>query len=163
MSRRLPSVGSGRDGGAKVLVIGYGNPLRRDDGVGPYVAERVARYGLPGVTTCVAHQLQVEMAADLAGCDAAFLVDASAEGPAMSLRRAEPSPEEPSFSHQLTPERLLGLTETLYGRRPSLCVCTVRGQDFGFGSALSGRVFRRAERLARRILRDIKGRAACRA
>lgn len=148
------------DGGAKVLVIGYGNPLRSDDGVGPYVAERVARYSLPGVSTRVAHQLEMEMAAELADCDSAFLVDAAAGGPAVSLRRAEPSLEEPSFSHQLTPERLLGLTEALYGRRPSLCVCTVRGQDFGFGSAMSARVFRRAERLARRILRDIKGRAA---
>ena len=31
------------------LVVGIGNPFRGDDGVGPLVASRVARLGLPGV------------------------------------------------------------------------------------------------------------------
>ena len=39
---------------AGVLVIGYGNTLRQDDGVGPKTAEAIAALNLPGVTatTC---------------------------------------------------------------------------------------------------------------
>jgi hypothetical protein len=33
-----------------VVVIGVGNPYRRDDGVGPAVIERLRRQGLDGVT-----------------------------------------------------------------------------------------------------------------
>ena len=35
---------------AGILVIGYGNTLRGDDGVGPKVAEAVAALALPGVS-----------------------------------------------------------------------------------------------------------------
>ena len=46
----------------EVLVIGYGNTLRQDDGVGPYVAERFEELGLPGVRTLVEAQLSPEHA-----------------------------------------------------------------------------------------------------
>ena len=35
--------------GSKTLVIGYGNTLRSDDGVGRHVALAVSSWGLPGL------------------------------------------------------------------------------------------------------------------
>ena len=47
----------------ELLVIGYGNTLRRDDGVGPKVVEALATENLPGVQPLVCPQLTPEIAA----------------------------------------------------------------------------------------------------
>jgi hypothetical protein len=47
---------------AELLVIGYGNSLRRDDGVGPRVAEAVEALQLPGVRTLTCQLLTPEFA-----------------------------------------------------------------------------------------------------
>ena len=52
------SPAAGRD----FLVIGYGNTLRGDDGVGPRVAEAVGKLNLPGVRTLICQQLSPEHA-----------------------------------------------------------------------------------------------------
>jgi hydrogenase maturation protease len=46
-----------------LLVIGYGNELRSDDGVGPRVARAVAEWRLPGVEAIAVHQLTLELCA----------------------------------------------------------------------------------------------------
>jgi hydrogenase maturation protease len=46
----------------EVLVIGYGNTLRRDDAVGPLSAEEVSRWGRPGVVPLDLAQLLPELA-----------------------------------------------------------------------------------------------------
>ena len=57
-------------GAAKVFVVGYGNPLRGDDGVGQEVAQVLARQrhhlpALAGTDVMSTHQLVPEMALDL--------------------------------------------------------------------------------------------------
>ena len=47
------------------LVIGYGNELRGDDGLGPYIAARVEEQCLPHVRTLTVHQLTPELTAFL--------------------------------------------------------------------------------------------------
>ncbi len=47
-----------------ILVIGYGNSLRSDDGVGPFVAEAVEALRLPGVHTLICQQLSPEQLAE---------------------------------------------------------------------------------------------------
>ena len=42
-----------------ILVIGYGNTLRSDDGVGPHIAQEVAAQGWPSVCSITVHQLNV--------------------------------------------------------------------------------------------------------
>ena len=51
---------------AELLVIGYGNSLRRDDGVGPRVAEAIEELNLPGVRTLVCQLLTPEFADPIA-------------------------------------------------------------------------------------------------
>ena len=52
-------------GGNRVLVIGYGNPGRQDDGLGAAVIERLEALGLEGVTVDADYQLNIEDAADM--------------------------------------------------------------------------------------------------
>ena len=51
---------------ASILVIGYGNTLRRDDAVGCLIADEVACWQRPGVRSMSVAQLTPELAAELA-------------------------------------------------------------------------------------------------
>lgn len=67
----------------RVLVYGYGNPGRRDDGLGPALVRELAARGVadeagPGARVVLesGYQLQVEDAALVAGFDAVIFADA---------------------------------------------------------------------------------------
>ncbi len=121
----------------RVLVIGYGNPLRRDDGVGPRVARHIARWRRPGVTARALHQLTPELAADLAAVSHALFVDAGSSLERIETRRVEPRTQASSLAHTADPGRLLAWTQTLYGRRPEGCLLTIPIDDTDFGVCFS--------------------------
>jgi hydrogenase maturation protease len=120
-----------------VLVIGYGNTLRGDDGIGPAVAEAVAALGLPGVRVIVAHQLAPELAADLAGARVAVFVDAAVRGESVSSVRIEAAEAGAVLTHAADPRGLLALCEAVYGRCPEAHLVTAAGADFDFRDGLS--------------------------
>ena len=105
---------------AGVLVIGYGNPLRGDDGAGRALAERLSGQACDGVRVVACHQLAPELAVDIGTAERVVLVDAStalAPGEVSESRLdplAQGSPAG-SSSHHLTPAALLGLSRELYG------------------------------------------------
>lgn len=125
----------------RVLVVGYGNPGRQDDALGPAAAEAVERLGLPGVRVSVAYQLAIEDAYDAASCDAVLFVDASTCAPEpFSVDAVVPSPEVACFaSHVVRPEFIVGLCRTLYGRAPAATLIGIRGYAFAFGEGLTQR------------------------
>lgn len=117
-----------------ILVIGYGNTLRQDDGVGPYVAEQVAELGIPGVRTLVAAQLNPEHAERVAQARLVVFVDASqAPGRNVGLRPVEPSPTTQLTTHAADPGTVLALARDLYGRRPEAWALTIPASRLGFG------------------------------
>ena len=61
------------------LVIGYGNTLRGDDGVGPHVAEAIGAMRLPEVHTIVCQQLSPEHAAPISLAETVIFVDAAVD------------------------------------------------------------------------------------
>ena len=58
------------------LVIGYGNTLCSDDGVGPVIAQQIARRNLPQVQSLAVHQLTPELASEISKVDVVYFVDA---------------------------------------------------------------------------------------
>jgi hydrogenase maturation protease len=122
----------------KALVIGYGNTLRSDDGVGVWVADRIAALHLPDVDVKTCHQLFPELAADILPYDTVIMIDASADGEPMTVRKSIPLPEHlPPSNHNVSPELLQQLAHEMYGATVDLRVYTVRGESFEFGSMLS--------------------------
>ena len=67
-----------------MLIIGYGNPMRGDDGLGPLAAEYFQqRFGEDGaVAVRTVHQLTPDLAEQLAGTEMAVLIDARQAAPA---------------------------------------------------------------------------------
>ena len=66
---------------ARIVIVGYGNPLRSDDGLGWRVAEELSRrLSPPEVEVIVRHQLTPELADDVRNADAVFFIDAARVG-----------------------------------------------------------------------------------
>lgn len=117
-------------GAGGVLLIGYGNPGRRDDGLGPAFAEAVERMAVPGVTVDAGYQLTVEDAAAIAGHDVVLFADADRAGPSFALRRIEAREDGHITSHSIAPDALLALAAALFGARPDGYLLSLRGYDF---------------------------------
>jgi hydrogenase maturation protease len=120
------------------LVIGYGNTLRGDDGLGPHTVAAVAALGLPGVRTRIVQQLLPELAAELAEVRCAIFVDAQfvPADDAVQVTTIGPAPAA-AMAHTADPSGLLALSQTLYGRAPEAWLVTVPGRDFDLGERLS--------------------------
>jgi len=128
------------DSTRKVLVIGYGNPGRLDDGLGPAFVDALEALALPNVTFDADYQLTVEDAADLAGHDVVVFVDADASGAEpFYLRPVETDQMEISFStHHVTPEAVIALGQEIFNVSPEAYVIGIRGYEFNeFGQRLS--------------------------
>ncbi|WP_199247182.1 hydrogenase maturation protease [[Phormidium] sp. ETS-05] len=123
----------------KVLVIGYGNTLRRDDGAGQKVAEAVAAKGWENVLSLAVHQLTPELAAEIATVDKAIFADAYPDAQTVEVREiAENNSENIQFNpHSSDPKGLLALTKLLYGKNPPAWWVLIPALDFDFGEELS--------------------------
>lgn len=123
----------------KSLVIGYGNSLRNDDGIGMRVAEIVASWHLPQVRSLFLHQLTPELTAELAQVDLAIFVDAcqAFDTNTIKLDRLKPSNAINFNSHFSDPRALLSLTQALFGECPQAWWVIVPGVNFELGDRLS--------------------------
>lgn len=121
------------------LLIGYGNPLRRDDGAGATVARAVQRRQVPGLRVLVVQQLTPELAEGIAQARFVVFVDARAAAPTESAARTalQPEDEPPTLGHKSDPRHLLALARVLCGSCPPAWLVTVPGRDFGLGQGLS--------------------------
>src|SRR5438128_1145642 len=120
-------------GDTMLLVIGYGNELRRDDGVGPRLARAVAGEDWAGVMALAVHQLTPELADKIGTAEVVAFVDTTVDGAAtgVTVRRVKPTAAMP-LGHVSSPQALLALAEALSGRCPEAWLLTIPGHDFGF-------------------------------
>ncbi|MBN2431692.1 MAG: hydrogenase maturation protease [Acidobacteria bacterium] len=132
----------------RVLVLGYGNPGRCDDGLGPALVESLAAEALPGVTIDADYQLAVEDAAVIAEHDVVIFVDAAVKGTEpFYFRPVIPSPVVSFSTHSLSPESLLGLARDVFQKERPGYVLGIRGYEFNeFGERLSPRAAANLER-----------------
>ena len=145
----------------KILVIGYGNQSRRDDGAGWLVIERLAALDLPDVELHVAHQLEVDVAETISRFDVVIFVDAAVmDGPhAVTRTLVHPNPEScPAVagSHHMTPADVLALCRTVYGKEPQVMLFSIRGHDFNFGMTVSPAVEDAANEVVQQIMQIVK-------
>ena len=115
----------------RVLLLGFGNPGRQDDGLGPACAETVERMGIPGVTTDQDYQLTVEDAVAIGEHDVVVFADADAVGTGpWSFRPVAPDPGLPWTSHGVEPGALVALAAGLQGRPVEAYMLGIRGYAF---------------------------------
>jgi hydrogenase maturation protease len=122
-----------------ILVVGYGNTLRGDDGVGPGAAEALSNRGLPGVVAIAVHQLLPELAELLSTARLALFVDAQmTNGEAkIRLRPIAPIDTAAPIGHASDPGRLLALARNIFGSCPQAWLITIPAVDLLLGEGLS--------------------------
>jgi len=141
-----------------ILIIGYGNTLRRDDGVGVRAAESLsAEPGLAAdldrgrVRVLTAYQLTPELALDISAASLVIFIDADLRGlpGSVSVRRLDPEAPrsaaderaEPGAStHHVGGGELVALAAELGGHRPMAIAIGVGVEDLELGEGLSGAV-----------------------
>ncbi len=127
---------------SKVLVIGFGNPLRSDDSFGlravDKLKEEVKEHDVEFIEC---QQLTPELAEKVSQAELVLFVDADMDGVAGSIhcrQIAPPRGKQPeAIVHHLDPCALLGLANTLYKKVPEAMLLTVTGECFGYGTQLS--------------------------
>ena len=142
--------------GMSTLVIGYGNPLRGDDGFGWHVAERLRSVAVHShIQILTLHQLTPELMEPISRADRVIFID-SAAGPVpgeIQERTVEPQPAYAVFTHHAPPAALLAGALALYGRAPQAIMLSVTGADFSLSDVLSPVVSARVDEVIEIALR----------
>jgi len=137
----------------KILIIGYGNPDREDDGVAWHILRAVCvALDLPApvsyedefpqheqVDFSFHLQLTPEMAEDIAAYEYVCFVDAHTGNIPEEVRLigVESDFQRSPFTHHLTPQSLISICESLYKNKPEAVLLSVRGYKFLFSRELS--------------------------
>jgi hydrogenase maturation protease len=121
-----------------ILVIGYGNPGRQDDGLGPALANAIDQLGLPNVTAYDNYQLNIEDSVEVAEHDFVWFVDAARSGVApYSVSSLAPAGKVEFTSHIMHPQTVLAIAQQCYGKAPAAFLLGIRGYEFEFLEALT--------------------------
>lgn len=143
---------------ARVLVLGYGNPLRSDDGLGWQLAVQLFRANSsPDIQVLPCHQLTPDLAEAASFAETVIFIDCSRKGTPGEICCEEvrshsgPAP----FTHDLSPEALLALAAELFGVCPKGYLFSICGECFASGDHLSETVSNRVPELKAMVRRQI--------
>jgi len=141
------------------LIIGYGNPLRGDDGFGWHAAVRLREIiHDAGIEILAVHQLTPELMDPISRARRVIFIDAAVGEDAGKLTvTALETTGGPAavFTHFATPAALLEGARSLYGAKPEGLLITVVGLDFELGEKLSEPVQLALESLAGGKMREL--------
>jgi hydrogenase maturation protease len=137
----------------KLLLLGYGNPDREDDGVAWHILRALTiKLGLvppesyedefpetPQIDFAFYLQLTPEMAEDVAAYAYVCFIDAHTGNIPEPVRLIDVESEfqNSPFTHHLTPQSLISMCETIYGKKPDATLLSVLGHRFLFTRELS--------------------------
>lgn len=137
----------------KILLLGYGNPDREDDGVAWHVLRAIAlELGLPAPASydepfpvsedlefTFSLQLTPEMAEDINVFEYVCFIDAHTGSIPEPVRliAVESEFQRSPLTHHLTPQSLLSICNTVYGGKPNAALLSIRGYRFLFSRELS--------------------------
>jgi hydrogenase maturation protease len=134
----MPQQFSLNDISKKIAVIGIGNTLRSDDGIGAHICRLLDEMQLTCFTTFIVQQLHVELIEDLIEYDLVILVDASVTGNDIALTPVTFNETQTiTASHHLNAQMFGALSRKIFGTNVPILLCSVKGENFEFGESLS--------------------------
>jgi hydrogenase maturation protease len=139
---------------SRLLIIGYGNPQRGDDGLGWHAADQLRKtIDDPEVEILAVHQLTPELMDPVSRARRAIFIDACQDGEPGEIRerRVGLAAGKARFTHHFTPESLVEGAKSLFGTAPEAVLYTVCGASFELGAELSAPVRNAMELLLRTI------------
>jgi len=128
---------------ARILIVGIGNPLRSDDGLGWHVARELSRELLrDDIQVIATQQLTPEISDFVSRAELVLFIDAARGEKPGILKCEQVAPAAPvgRHSHELSPASVLKLAQELYGRCPRAHLLTIAAESFDTGDILSASV-----------------------
>ena len=144
----------------RILLYGYGNPGRKDDGLGPALIDMVEKWiiqeRIKNVDVDSNYQLNIEDAYALRDYEKVIFIDASTEDiEDYIVTRVRPSDKVNFSMHSVCPSFILHLCQRLYGYSPETYLIHIKGYAFelqeGF-SMQANRNLRRAYKYLQSVL-----------
>lgn len=128
----------------KILIYGYGNPGRQDDGLGVMLSEELERWcsrlGLDNVRTDSNYQLNLEDASNISGFEIVIFADASREDiPDFRFDPLEPSENAEFSMHAVSPAYVLHLCHQMFNRNLNAYLLHIRGYEWEFMAEMTDR------------------------
>lgn len=122
----------------RILVYGFGNPGKEDDGLGIALADKIEREGFSGVTVEKNYQLNAEDALAVAEHDMTVFVDASTNDiDGFRFTALLPDPEVSFTTHAMSPGSVLALCNRLYEKKPPAYLLEIKGFSWSMQEVLS--------------------------
>jgi hydrogenase maturation protease len=131
-----------------LCILGIGNTLRSDDGIGAQVCLQLEKMNLEGITIHTIHQLQTEWLDELAGFNTVLIIDAAVnENDDINILPVDKAVSISSnISHHININLLADLMTTMNNSRVHFYACAIPGENFDFGETLSQRGIKNAAR-----------------
>ena len=125
-------------------MIGVGNILRTDDGIGAYISNQIENLRLSGVDCLIVQQLQVELIEDLLHYQTIIIADASLGDSEVDLSPLNRLDAGMASSHQIDAGMLFSVAKNIYQKDLDMYICAVKGEDFSIGDKITTAVLARA-------------------
>lgn len=130
-----------------ILIVGVGNTLRGDDGIGAYICSCTDALKQEGVQTLVTQQLDTALLDELMQADHIIIADASFEGRSVNFFKVNGNESTPaSSSHHMSAPLLMRMAQTIYHKELSMMICAVTGYRFGMREKLSAKAKKNADK-----------------
>lgn len=122
-----------------ILVLGYGNPGRLDDGLGPAFAARIEALGFPEVAVDSDYQLNIEDSDQIATYKMVLFADAAVSGTEpYYCKKLAPIPGASFSSHSISAGQVLHLAQEYFQSTVDAYILGMRGYEFNeFNESLS--------------------------
>lgn len=126
----------------KILIYGYGNPGREDDGLGIALVKMLEDWStqsqLTGLEFDSNYQLNIEDAEAISGKDIVIFADASTEEIEDFILTEVTGERDVSFTtHAASPGYIVKLCHDLFGKCPGVYLLHIRGYQWEFKEGLS--------------------------
>lgn len=128
----------------KICIVGIGNTLRCDDGIGAYIAHAIEMMDIQNVDCLSVHQLQTELVEDLINYDLIILADAAEQYLEIDFRPLGEMDNAISSSHHINAEMLYSVADKVFAKKLNIFLCAVRGENFEIGESISPIAIERA-------------------
>jgi hydrogenase maturation protease len=140
------------------LIIGYGNTLRSDDGVGQLVSQEMEKFNYPYINCLYQHQLTPELVEKIIKYDRIILVDAKVNLDKVQLIQLNNNQNNLNnhscWTHHINPQSLIYLTQFIYQKTPESWLITIPTQNLSFGENLS-EITQKGKQKALKIITDL--------
>lgn len=126
----------------KILLYGYGNPGRKDDGLGPAIIDLVEKWIIQeehkNIFVDSNYQLNIEDAYSIRDYDIVIFIDASIEDiDDYIVTRVEPSDKVNYTMHSVSPSFVLHLCKNMYNYTPDTFLLHIKGYAFELQEGLT--------------------------